>query len=92
MVLVDQPTEDLATLDRLGPRWPWARDRPTHIVRTTKTQPTMRSMRVVMRDVLTQHVRQVSSTQDQHVIEDLPPHASDQSLDVTVGLWAPVRG
>jgi hypothetical protein len=40
-----------------------------------------------MRGILTQDVRQVSSTQDQHAIEDLPPQASDQSLDVTVGLW-----
>src|SRR5215207_10274895 len=43
MVLVDQPTEDLATLDRLGPRWSCAWDRPADIVRTTKTEPAMRS-------------------------------------------------
>src|SRR6266540_3760447 len=84
MVLADQPTEDLV------PRWPWARDPAPDIVRTTKSEPTMRSMRVVVRDVLTQHVHQVSSTQDQHVIEHLPPQASDQSLDVTVGLRGPV--
>jgi hypothetical protein len=30
--------------------------------------------------------------EDQHVIEDLPPHASDQALDVIVGLWSPVGG
>src|SRR6266542_3990856 len=92
MVLVDQPTEDLAALDRFGPRWPGARDRPADIARTTKTEPAMGSMRVVVRGVLTRHVHQVSSTQDQHVIEDLPPKASDQPLDVPVGLWGPVRG
>jgi hypothetical protein len=53
MVLVDHPAEDLATLDRLGPRRPRARDRPADIVRTTKTEPTMRSMRVVMRGIVT---------------------------------------
>jgi len=36
MVLADQPTEDLAPLDRLGPRWPWAWDRPADIVRMAK--------------------------------------------------------
>jgi len=92
MVLVDQPTEDLAPLRRLAPRWPWAWNRLPDIVRAAKTQPTMRSMRVVMRGILTQDVRQVSSTQDQHAIEDLPPQASDQALDVTVGLWGPIRG
>ena len=71
MVLVDQPTEDPAPLRRLGARCAWGWDRPADIVRTTKIQPTMRSMRVVMRGILTQDVRQVSSTQDQHVIEDL---------------------
>jgi len=52
----------------------------------------MGSMRVVVREVLTQHVHQVHSVKDQHVIEDLPPQTSDQSLDVAVGLWGPVRG
>jgi hypothetical protein len=84
MVLVDQPTEDLVTLDRLGPRGPRAWDRPADIVRTTKTEPAMGSMRVVVREVLTQHVHQVHSVKDQHVIEDLPPQTSDQSLDVAV--------
>ena len=92
MVLVDQPTEDLAPLRNLASRWSWVWDRPADIVRTTKTEPAMRSMRVVMRGILTQHVRQVPSTQDQHVIEHLPSHASDQSLDVTVGLRSPVGG
>src|SRR6266540_5380844 len=92
MVLVDQPTEDLPPLDRPAPRGPRAWDRLSDIVRTAKTQPTMRSMRVVMRGTRTQDVHQVSSTQDQHVIEDLPPRASDQSLDVAVGLWGLVRG
>src|SRR6266545_587737 len=91
MVLVDQPTEDLAPRGPHGPRRPrsghWAPD----ILRAAKTEPAMRSMRVVMRGVLTQDLRQVSSTQDQHVIEHLPPHASDRSLDVAVGLWGPVR-
>ncbi len=77
---MDQPTEDLATLDRLGPRGLRAWDRPADIVRTAKTEPAMRSMRVVVRGILTQHLHQVSSTQDQDVIEDLPPPASDQSL------------
>lgn len=72
MVLVDQPTEDLAPLRRLGSRWPWTRDRAPDIVRTAKAEPAMRSMRVVMRGILTQHDQQVSSTQDQHVIEHLP--------------------
>jgi hypothetical protein len=58
----------------------------------TKTEPTIRSMRVVVREVLTQQVQQVSSAQDQHVVEDLPAHASDQSLGVPVGLGRPVRG
>jgi hypothetical protein len=41
MVLVDQPTEDLAPLHRLGPRrWTW--DRLPNIVRTTKTEDSFR--------------------------------------------------
>ena len=92
MVLVDQPTDDLAPRRSLGPRWACGWDRTDDFVRATKTEPTMRSMRVVVRDVLTQDAHQVSSAHDQHVIEDLPPHASDQSLDVTVGLRGPVRG
>jgi len=52
MVLVDQPTEDLAARDRLGPRWPRAGDRATDVVRTMKTEPAMRSMRVVVRRIL----------------------------------------
>lgn len=92
MILVDQPTEDLATLDRLGPRWARGWDRPPDIVRTTKTEPSVRSMRVVMRGVLTQDVQRVSSVKDQHVIEDLPPQASDESLRVTVDLWGPTGG
>ncbi|HYT79734.1 MAG TPA: hypothetical protein VEQ37_10850, partial [Actinomycetota bacterium] len=44
----DQPTEDLPPRDRLGPRRPRAWDRAVDIVRTTKIQPAVRSMRVVM--------------------------------------------
>ena len=51
MVLVDQPTEDLAARDRLGPRWPRAGDRAADIVRAMKTEPAMRSMRVVVRRI-----------------------------------------
>ena len=72
MVLVDQPTEDLATLDRLGPRRPWTCDRAVDVVGATKTESTVRSIRVVMRGILTQDAPQVSSAQDQHVIEHLP--------------------
>jgi hypothetical protein len=74
MVLVDQPTEDLAPLRRLDSGWPWARaqDWAPDVVRTAKTEPAVRSMRVVMRGILAQDVRQMSTTQDQHVIEHLP--------------------
>ena len=72
MVLVDQPAEDLAPLDRLGPRGPRTCDRAVDVVRATKTEPAVRSMRVVMRDVLAQQVQQMSSMKDQDVIEHLP--------------------
>src|SRR6266511_2026611 len=54
MVLMDQPTEDLPPLDRVGPRRPRAWDRAVDIVRTTKIQPAVRSMRVVMAGILAQ--------------------------------------
>lgn len=71
MVLVDEPTEDRAPLDLLGRRSPWAFDRTLDIMRTAKIERAMRPMRVVMRDILTQDIRQVSSAHDQHVIEHL---------------------
>jgi hypothetical protein len=52
MVLVDQPAEDLAAHDRLGPRWSRAGDRAADVVRATKTDPAVRSMRVVVRRIL----------------------------------------
>jgi hypothetical protein len=80
MVLVDQPAEDLTALHWLESGWLRARawERAVDIVRTAKTEPAMRSMRVVMLGVGTQDLRQVSSVKDQHVVEDLPPHASDR--------------
>jgi len=91
MVLVDQSTEYLAGLRGPGTRWTRPGDWAPDTLQAAKTEPAMRSVRVVLRGVLTQDLRQVSSTQDQHVIEDLPTHASDQLLDVAVGLWGPVR-
>jgi hypothetical protein len=61
-------------------------------VRTAETERTMRPMRVVVLGILTQHVHQVSSAHDQHVIKHLPSYASDQSLDVRVGQRGPVGG
>jgi hypothetical protein len=54
MVLADKPTEDLAPLRRLAPRRPRTWDRAIDIVRTTKIQPAVRSMRVVMAGILAQ--------------------------------------
>jgi len=56
MVLMDQPTEDLGARDHIGRRWRRARDRAADIVRRAKTEPAVRSMRVVMRGVPAQHV------------------------------------
>jgi hypothetical protein len=64
MVLGDQPTEDLAPLRRFAPRR-WAWDRLPDIPRRTKAEPTVRSMRVVVRGVLTQDVQRMSSVKDQ---------------------------
>jgi hypothetical protein len=72
MVLMDQPTEDLGARDHIGRRWRRARDRAADIVRRAKTEPAVRSMRVVMRGVPAQHVHWVSSVKDQHVIEHFP--------------------
>ena len=92
MVFVDQPTGKVAPLDRIGSRrlrlWHRAQD----IVWTAKTESSVRSMRLVMLGVLPQDTEQVSSTQDQHVIEHLPAYASDQSLGVSVGLRGSIRG
>ena len=52
----------------------------------------MGSMRVVMLGVFTQNPRQVSAPEDEHVIQHLSAHPSDQPLDVSVGLGRPVRG
>lgn len=90
MVLVDQPTEDLAPLDSPGPGGPRAWGRAPDLVRGAKAEPAMGPIRVVVRSIRMQHSLQVSSTQDQHVIERLASDASDQSLHVTVGLGGPV--
>ena len=83
-VFVDQAPEDLAPLHRLDPRGPgnWvpARDR----VGTAEAEPTMGSMRVVMLGVFMQNPRQLSSPEDEHVIQHLPAHPTDQPLDVSV--------
>jgi hypothetical protein len=92
MVLVDQPTEDRAPLGLLRPRSPWTLDRALEIVRAAKIEGAVGPVRVVVRGILTQDARQVSSADDQEVIEHLSSQTSDQSLDVSVGLWAPVGG
>jgi hypothetical protein len=57
MVLVDQPTEDRASLGLLGPRSLRARDRAPDVVQTAETERTMRPMRVVVLGILTQDTR-----------------------------------
>src|SRR5438093_4793547 len=91
MVLVDQSTEDLAPGGPHEPGRPRTGRWTPDISRRAKAEPAMRSMGVVMPGVFTQDRRQVSSTEDQHVIEGLPPQTSDQSLHVAVGLWGSVR-
>jgi hypothetical protein len=89
MVFVEQPTEDIAPLDCLGSRRLDTRVPASGGVGTAQIKAAMRPMGVVVGGVRTQDTRQVSSADDQHVIQRFPPHPADQPLDVGVGLWSP---